>query len=143
VSARPHQDAVAWTLERPGRSALEKQWRDLEARAEITFFLSWNWIGPWVDEAGLPDWLLVGRAGGEIVCLGLLRRSLDRRHGFVRSRTLHLHATGCEHQDVIFIEYNGLLTDRRFGLLEAEAIGFLRERQKEIGRFDEDQPRRL
>lgn len=137
MSAGPHDRAVTFTLERPGRAALEAQWRALEGRADITFYLSWDWIGAWIDEAGLADWVLTGRAGGEIVCLGLLRRSLDRRHGFVRSRTLHLHATGCEEQDVIFIEYNGLLTDRRFGPLEAEAVAFLRSPAGAIGRFDE------
>ncbi|HEX8582909.1 MAG TPA: GNAT family N-acetyltransferase [Allosphingosinicella sp.] len=137
MSAGPLQDAVTFTLERPDRAALEAQWRALEARSDVTFFLSWDWIGAWVDEAGMPDLVLAGRAGGEIVCLGLLRRSVDRRHRFVRSRTLHLHATGREDQDVIFIEYNGLLTDRRFGPLEADAIAFLRSRQAEIGRFDE------
>jgi CelD/BcsL family acetyltransferase involved in cellulose biosynthesis len=137
VSAGPREGAVTFTLEKLGRAALEAQWRALEARADITFFLSWDWIGAWVDEAGLPEWVLVGRAGGEIVCLGLLRRSLQRRHGFVTSRTLHLHNTGDEDKDVIFIEYNGLLTAQRFGMLEAEAIRFIRSRQGDIGRFDE------
>jgi CelD/BcsL family acetyltransferase involved in cellulose biosynthesis len=137
VSAGPHQRAVSFFLERPERAALEARWRALEARADITFYLSWDWIGAWVDEAGLPDWVLVGRVDGEIIALGLLRRSLDRRHGFVRSRTLHLHATGYEDQDVIFIEYNALLTDRRFDPLDAQAIAYLRSRQREIGRFDE------
>jgi hypothetical protein len=137
VSTGPHQRAVSFTLERPDRAALEGQWRALEARADITLYLSWDWIGPWVDEAGLPDWVLVGRADGEIVCLGLLRRRDESRHRFVKSRTLYLHATGREDQDVIVIEYNGLLTDRRHGPLEAEAIAFLRSRQKEIGGFDE------
>jgi hypothetical protein len=137
VSEAPHERAVAWTLERPDRAALEAQWRALECRADVTFYLSWDWIGAWIDEAGLPDWALVGKAGGEIVCLGLLRRRAERRHRFVASRTLHLHATGCEDQDVIFIEHNAFLTDRRLGPLDAEAIGFLRTRQREIGRFDE------
>jgi CelD/BcsL family acetyltransferase involved in cellulose biosynthesis len=137
VRIRPHEQAVTFTLERPDRAALEAQWRSLEARADVTFFLAWDWIGGWVDEAGMPDVVLAGRAGGELVCLGLLRRSVDKRHGFVRSRTLHLHATGCEDQDVIFIEYNAFLADRRFDPLEAEAIAFLRSRKAEIGRFDE------
>jgi Acetyltransferase (GNAT) domain len=137
VSKGPQERAVAWTLERPERAALEAQWRALEGRADITSYLSWDWIGAWIDEAGLPDWALVGRAGSEIVCLGLLRRTAERRHGFVASRTLHLHATGCEDQDIIFMEHNGFLTDRRFGPLDSDAIGFLRTRQREIGRFDE------
>jgi CelD/BcsL family acetyltransferase involved in cellulose biosynthesis len=137
VSGGPHARAVEFTLERPERAALEAQWRALEAQADITLFLSWDWIGAWVDEAGLPDWVLVGRRAGEIVCLGLLRRREECRHRFVRSRTLHLHATGYEDRDVIFIEYNGLLTDRCFAPLEAEAAAFLRTQQREIGGFDE------
>jgi CelD/BcsL family acetyltransferase involved in cellulose biosynthesis len=137
VTPRPHQEAVEFSLERPERAALEARWRGLETRAEINFYLSWDWIGAWVEEAGLPEWLLVGRAGGEIVCLGLLRRTRDRRHGFVTSRALHLHATGSQDQDVIVIEYNGFLTDQRFDPLEPQAIAFLRSQQKRIGRFDE------
>jgi CelD/BcsL family acetyltransferase involved in cellulose biosynthesis len=137
VTPRPHREAVEFSLERPEPAALESQWRSLETRAEINFYLSWDWIGAWVEEAGVPEWLLVGRAGREIVCLGLLRRTRDRRHGFVTSRALHLHATGSQDQDVIVIEYNGFLTDRRFDPLEAQAIFFLRSQQKRIGRFDE------
>jgi CelD/BcsL family acetyltransferase involved in cellulose biosynthesis len=137
VSGRPPGSAVTFTLETPGRTELERQWTALEARAEISFYLSWGWIGAWVDEAGMPDWVLTGRAGGEIVALGLIRRGIDRRHGFVRSRTLYLHETGREDQDVIFIEYNGLLTDRSHGRLEPAAIAFLRASQAKVGRFDE------
>jgi CelD/BcsL family acetyltransferase involved in cellulose biosynthesis len=124
---------VLFSLERPDPAALEAMWRGLEARADITFYLSWSWIGAWIAEAGPPDLVLVGRSDGEVVCLGLLRRSVQRRHGFVRSRTLHLHETGCEDKDVIFIEYNGFLTDRLFGRLEAEGLRFLRAAE----RFDE------
>jgi len=127
--------AVEFSLEKPAKAALRALWTELEARSNITFYLSWSWIGAWIEEAGMPDLVLVGRAGGEPVCLGLLRRGVQRRHGFVRSRTLYLHETGDEEKDVIFIEYNGLLTDRRFGRLEPRALAFLRE----VGGFDEVQ----
>lgn len=131
----PAPGAVTFSLERPDRTALQTLWQELEARADINFYLSWAWIGAWIDEAGMPDLVLVGRAGGEAVSAGLLRRGFQRRHGFVRSRTLYLHETGDEEKDVIFIEYNGLLTDRRFGRLEPQALAFL----KEVGGFDEVQ----
>lgn len=126
---------VAFSLENPDSAALEAMWRALERRADINFYLSWAWIGAWVAEAGMPDQVLVGRSNGEIVSLGLLRRGVQRRHGFVRSRTIYLHETGDEEKDVIFIEYNGFLTDRRFGRLEPEGIAFLRG----LGGFDEVQ----
>ena len=139
MSGAPCPGAVTFSLERLDEAALRKAWTRLEARAEITFYLSWSWIGAWIGEAGLPDWVLVGRAEGEIVALGLLRRALRRRHGFVRSRSIFLNETGDPEKDVIFIEYNGLLTDHRFGRLEVQALAFLRAQQRTIGRFDEVQ----
>lgn len=117
--------AVAFALERPDREELERWWTDLEQRAEITAFLAWSWIGTWIDVAGMPDAVLVGRANREIVCLGLLRRGMERRHGFVRSRTLYLHQSGRSDEDIIFIEYNGVLTDRRYASLLDDAVTFL------------------
>lgn len=128
---------VSFALEHPDPAELERFWTGLEPRADINFYLSWDWIGSWVEEAGPPDFVLVGRAGGEIVCLGLLRRKPRRRHGFVRSRTLFLHQTGNEEEDVIFIEYNDFLTDRRFGDLAPAAVAFLRANRAALGGFDE------
>jgi CelD/BcsL family acetyltransferase involved in cellulose biosynthesis len=139
VSGAPSPGAVTFSLEELDEAALREAWIRLEARADITFYLGWSWIGAWIAEAGLPDCVLVGRAEGEIVALGLLRRALRRRHGFVRSRSIFLNETGDPTKDVIFIEYNGLLTDRRFGRLEAQAIAFLRAQQRAVGRFDEVQ----
>lgn len=137
MTGAPTPGAVTFTLESFGAAALAGQWQALEARSDATFYLSWGWIGAWVAEAGPPDHVLVGRAGGEIVCLGLLRRRRLTRHGFVRSRAILLHETGAEDEDVIFIEHNGFLTDRRFGHLEPQAIAYLRGKQEELGGFDE------
>ena len=131
------QEAVAFTLESPDFPALRRLWTDLEARADITFFLSWSWIGAWIEEAGPPDHVLVGRAGGEVVCLGLLRKSVQRRHFFVRSRTLALHETGDVTRDIVVIEYNKFLADRRFDGLTPRAIAYLRQNNAVLGRFDE------
>jgi CelD/BcsL family acetyltransferase involved in cellulose biosynthesis len=138
VSA-PASAAVSFALERPDKAALRALWTDLEARAEGNFYLSWSWIGAWVEEAGLPDFVLIGRSVGEVVCMGLFHRRIRRRHGFVRSRTLCLHETGYKNKDSIVIEYNGLLTDRRFARLEPHAIAFLRENSGATGKFDEVQ----
>jgi hypothetical protein len=133
VSSAAPSAEIVFSLETPAAAELEAAWTALETRSDVTFYLSWEWIGAWVAEAGMPDHLLVGRSSGEIVCLGLLRRGVQRRHGFVRSRTLYLHETGDEKKDVIFIEYNGFLTDRSFGRLEPQAIAYLRS----LGGFDE------
>jgi CelD/BcsL family acetyltransferase involved in cellulose biosynthesis len=131
--------AIAFALERLAPDEIAPLWRALEDRADVTFYLSWEWIGTWLAEAGRPDFVLVGRSGGEIVCLGLLRKAVQRRHGFVRSETLCLHETGDEQKDVIFIEYNAFLADRRFDPVDFEAIAFLRGQAAAIGGLDEIQ----
>jgi len=128
--------AVSFSLERLEPDALRDAWKDLEQRANITFFLSWFWIGTWVELAGPPDFILVGRARGEIVCLGLLRRTVQWRHRFVRSRILCLHETGEADQDALYTEYNGFVSDRRFGNLGPQAVAFIRG-CRALGRFDE------
>ena len=127
---------VSFSLERLDSALLEAMWRDLEPRADITFYLSWHWIGTWLELGGPPELVLIGRADGQVVCLGLLRKSVQRRSLIVRSRMLHLHQSGIPAEDVICIEYNGFLCDRRFPRLGAEAIAYLR-RSPAIGRFDE------
>ncbi len=100
----------------PGLDALGALWRDLEDRADITFYLTWHWIGTWVEEAGLQPHLLVARDGGRLVGLGLFVAGLQRRHrGLLRSRTLFLHETGDPEIDINCIEYNGFLVDRAYG----------------------------
>jgi CelD/BcsL family acetyltransferase involved in cellulose biosynthesis len=139
VNGSSGSGAVTFSLERPDKAELERLWTELEARADITLYLSWSWIGIWIEQAGIPEFVVVGRAGGEIVCLGLFRRSVQRRHGFVRSRTLCLHETGDEDKDVIFIEYNGFLTDRRFVPIEPAALAYLHQHGVSAGGYDEIQ----
>lgn len=130
-------EPVSFALEHPDGDELRRLWTDLERRADITFYLSWHWIGAWVAEAGPPDFVLVGRAGGEVVCLGLLRKAVLWRHGVIRSRTLLLHQTGKEEEDIVFIEYNRFLADRRCGDLGPAAVSWLRANRRALGGFDE------
>ena len=114
-------------------------WRDLEARADVTFFLSWDWMGAWIAELETPPLVLVGEAGGALVLLGLLVPRLRREAaGAIRVRGLHLHATGRAEIDVIAHEYNGFLVDRAWaGRADAEAAAWLLGRRIGADRFDE------
>ena len=129
---------VSFSLEQPDQAQLMDWWTGLERRADPTFFLSWMWIGTWIEQVGLPHSVLVGREHGEIVCLGLLRKGVEWRHRAVRSRTLYLHETGNRDEDIIFIEHNGFLCDRDVKGLVPRAITFLRGNSS-LGRFDEIQ----
>lgn len=127
---------LSFALERPSTEQLKLWWTDLEGRADPTFFLAWSWIGPWLEAAGPADFVVVGRAGAEVVFLGLLRRRTVRRHRLIRSRTLFLHQTGDPEQDSVFIEHNGFLTDRRFSGITPAAFEFLRSNET-LPKFDE------
>jgi CelD/BcsL family acetyltransferase involved in cellulose biosynthesis len=95
------------------RATLGQWWRDLEARANCRFFLSWVWIGTWLEVANLAPQVLVARAEGRIVGLALLVPGQVRRRLLV-AEALHLHATGDPAIDVIAIEHNGILADSEF-----------------------------
>ncbi len=115
-------------------------WRDLEARADITFFLSWDWMGAWIAELDRMPMVLIGEAGGALVLLGLLMPRLRREAaGAIRVPGLHLHATGRADIDVIAQEYNGFLVDRaRAGRdAEAAACAWLLGRTIDGQRYDE------
>jgi CelD/BcsL family acetyltransferase involved in cellulose biosynthesis len=115
VAALPSEltQQIVFTLERPAKlSELGAQWRELEGRAEASFFQTWDWIGCWVEEAQLAPLVLVGRQAGRIVLMGLLQPSRQRRHLVVTTDALLLHHLGRKDRDILAIEYNGFLTDR-------------------------------
>ena len=86
-------------------------WRGLEARAEPSFFQSWDWIGPWL--ACLPAererGLVVGRRDGAVVALGVLVFGHRRRLGVGTIRVAHLNDSSEPDERTPTIEHNGLL----------------------------------
>ncbi|SLN69144.1 GNAT family N-acetyltransferase [Oceanibacterium hippocampi] len=112
----------------PEPAALEAEWRALEARADGRFFLSWPWIGTLIALAGPPSHCLRIRDGAETVGLALVYAAPGN------PRALHLNETGDPAKDTIYIEYNGLLADRRIGAAAVEvAMQVLRAASLEKG----------
>ncbi len=108
----------------PPLASLERQWRDLEATAHASFFTSWHWIGTLLR--ALPDsaapTLLRGSLRGETVTLALLgAQATRRRHGLIRSRSLHLNETGNPALDLT-IEHNGLLVGSAYALSAVDGL---------------------
>jgi hypothetical protein len=100
------------------RGALAALWRDLERRAEGSFFLSWHWIGAWLDclPPEWPVWLFSLReSSGQVCALALLVPRSLRRFGLVPARQWLLHEAGIPALDRITIEDNGILTERAGG----------------------------
>lgn len=98
-------------------AALGERWRDLERRAECSFFQSWSWTGCLAAER-FPDPVLVeATQSGRTVALALFNRM---RRGIGRSR-LYLGETGDAALDCPYIEDNGVLAEagREAALSEA------------------------
>lgn len=99
ITVRPVQDFAT----------LERDWIELEGRAEASFFQSWAWTGCLVAERFPDPWLLEARRHGRVVALGLFNRTPGR---WLRPASIALGETGAGPADSIFIEHNGLLIDR-------------------------------
>lgn len=94
----------------PDRAQLERAWRSLEAEANAPFFLSWDWIGCWLDSVPPeqhPSLFRIEHAG-RVVGMALLAAAGRRWLGLVPRRALYLHETGTA-LDSLTIEYNGIL----------------------------------
>ncbi len=101
----------------PPLADLAVLWRDLEDRANGSFFNSWSWIGPWLGtyaaeaQACASIGLLSVSAGESVVAVALLgRRARPWHRG--GANALFLHQTGRDDDTAAFIEYNGFLADR-------------------------------
>jgi len=114
-------ERVEFTLEpAPELSQLREQWRDLERRANPSFFQTWDWLGCWVEEARLSPLVLIGRQMGRGVLMALLERSNQRRYMVIETNALLLHHLGDKDRDILCIAYNGFLMDAQ---LSSSAIG--------------------
>ncbi|HMW23125.1 MAG TPA: GNAT family N-acetyltransferase [Burkholderiaceae bacterium] len=108
----------------PPLGALEATWRDLENRADSSFFTSWDWIGPWLHclpEDVRPRLLRADHAG-QCVGLALLVERRHLRFGFLPVRAMHFNESGRADLDALTIEYNGCLTARDSGAGSAADI---------------------
>jgi len=107
---------------------LKQDWKALERNAAPTIFLSWQWIGSWIETYQLPLFVLeIIDQQGVVVGLALLCQQRQRKWGFIPRKTFYLHQAGVHHLDQIWIEYNGILSDRSVqSQVEATALNYLR-----------------
>ncbi|WP_175577528.1 GNAT family N-acetyltransferase [Photobacterium proteolyticum] len=92
----------------PDREKLAKAWQQLEARSRPNFFLSWLWIGTWLECCVDDCYLVEARTGKEVVGLGILVAKKSRLP-FDSRQSYFLHQTGDPEQDQLCIEYNDFL----------------------------------
>lgn len=122
-------------------AALEREWRELEASADIDFYMSWSWIGTLLLQSGLKPFILRATDNGKLVALGFICIHSETRHGWLRLRKLYLNETGEPEIDILCIEHNGFLCDRAYGTeLPARCIDHIlssEEAKRLLGHWDE------
>src|SRR5277367_1190577 len=96
---------------------LGEQWRELESRADVSFFQSWTWVGCLAAERYDDPVVLQARRGDRTLALGLF----NRRRGWPFD-TLWLHETRKPPLDSLFIEHNGLLVGSGCGAATDDAL---------------------
>ena len=101
--------------------ALEADWRDLAQRTRPSFFLTWGWIGSWLQAlpSDISPLVLRIRLNERTVGLATLTSSQQRRNGFVRSTILNFNETGNAALDGITVEHNDVLMEAG---LESEIV---------------------
>ncbi|RWD37142.1 GNAT family N-acetyltransferase [Mesorhizobium sp.] len=113
--AMRHDTVIGVTVEAlPDIATLETVWKELEARATHSFYLSWLWIGTWLRHlpGGAQPHVLVARKSSRIVGLAIICRRRAWSFGpHARARWL-LNETGDVRFDRLFIEYNNILAER-------------------------------
>jgi CelD/BcsL family acetyltransferase involved in cellulose biosynthesis len=87
------------------------KWQDLEKRAESNVFLSWAWIGNWLEIISGKIFLVEAVVNDQVVGLSFFVEKKRRIFGLFPIKQWHLHRTGNIHQDQIWIEYNDFLLD--------------------------------
>ena len=81
-------------------SDVEQYWKNIEKRAEpISYFLSWDWIGSWVNTCKPSGFFIVGFDEAEPVAIGFIGTPDNNGIGW-------LNKAGIDKKDQVWIEYN-------------------------------------
>jgi len=87
------------------------KWQDLEKRAGNDVFLSWSWIGNWLEIISGNVFLVEAVVNEQVVGLGFFVEKTRKVFGLFTIKQWHLHRAGNEKQDQIWIEHNDFLLD--------------------------------
>ena len=90
-------------------AGIKAYWQTLSQNQILPYFMTWSWIAPWIETYHPQITLVTVRYNDQVVAIGILTRSVEKRHYFVKARQLRLHQMGDPLQDQIWMEYNDFL----------------------------------
>jgi len=104
------------------RTDLAAKWQLLEKQtANSNYFVSWHWIGVWLETTDAAFYLLECFEEERLIGLGVFASDMS-----VNANTLYLHKTGEQKKDQIWVEHNNFLTyEAHRYTITAGAINYL------------------
>jgi CelD/BcsL family acetyltransferase involved in cellulose biosynthesis len=96
---------------------LGTEWRELDRQGNHSFFVSWDWIGPWLHSLPRTDKRQVLRAmrGQKTIGLAIVTYTQAYFRRLVPTRQAWLNSTGDNAFDCITVEHNGLAASLQEG----------------------------
>ncbi len=113
------------------KTDIASKWLSLECNSNCSVFLSWQWIGNWLDLVTDKVFLVEAYREDEIVGLGFFVEKTRKVFGCISIKQWWLHRTGIQQQDQIWLEYNDFLLD------EACSVAVRGKMIKAIADFDQ------
>lgn len=96
-------------------ATLSTQWKSLENEANCSFFLTWGWIGPWLDacKEKLPMRVLRVKHEEKLVALAIFSEETLKRAKAIPFKAWIMNSSLSNHCNMI-IEHNGLLVIQEY-----------------------------
>lgn len=143
MNSRQRNNIQCEIYNKPSKNWLKEAWADLESRSKPSFFLTWLWIGSWLDCFVKDFKVIEARKKNKTVGLGILVTQAESFLLVTLKSKHYLHRTGIAAHDQIWIEYNDFLMDAdheeaiRSAMLERLAYGIDKTDAIVIGASDD------
>ncbi len=113
---------------------IKDDWLSLENNTTSNFFMSWHWLGTWLETYNPQVKIIRIYFADKLVAMAFLVEHTEIRHKVFPYKTLRLNHTGLTRQDQIWSEYNGFLAlDEHHDRAIARCISVLEKK----GQWDE------
>jgi CelD/BcsL family acetyltransferase involved in cellulose biosynthesis len=104
------------------KEQLGEKWLVLERDSDCSVFLSWLWIGNWLDVVTDKLFLVEAYHDDKVVGLGFFVETTRKVFGCLPIKQWWLHRTGIQQQDQMWIEYNDFLLDESCSIAVKEEM---------------------
>jgi hypothetical protein len=103
---------------------IKHKWNYIYSNAEENFFLSWNWINPWLRSTlnNFNAYVCVATINNNPIGIAIFTEVMSSRYKILSTKQWWLHKTGNEKHDQIWIEQNDFLLDKRYASLTRAAM---------------------